>query len=302
MSLADMEARQGSARLELVADTHNILGEAPMWNPAERALYWVDALAPAIHRWSAADDRVERWQMPELTASLAFRRQGGIVAAMKSGFKLVNLATGGIDHLTDPEPDHPDNWLNDGKCDRLGRYWCGSVDRNLSHPSGSLYRLDADHRAHRMDTGFIVGNGIAWSPDDSIMYFADSRANRVYQYDFDLGAGTIHDRRVFVSTEDMPARVDGATVDSDGNYWCAHIADWHIACYAADGRLVRRVKVPFRYPTMCSFGGDNLDILFVTSSSQLLGPQERREQPLAGSLLAITDLGARGIAEPFYAG
>lgn len=284
-----------------VVDAANILGECPIWHPDEEALYWVDAFAPAIQRLNRKGE-VDHWRMPELTASLVFRTVGGIVAAMKSGFKLVDLDSGKVEHLVDPEPDHPDNWLNDGKCDRMGRYWCGSVDSQLAKPTGSLYRLNPDHAAHKMDTGFIVSNGMAWSPDDKTMYFADSRANTVYAYDFDLGAGLIQNRRTFISTADIAARVDGATVDGNGNYWCAHIADWHVACYSQEGKLLRRIKLPVEFPTMCSFGGPNFDVLYVTSSSQNLSTKQRREQPHAGGLFAIEGLGVRGLPEPFFAG
>ena len=221
---------------------------------------------------------------------------------MQSGFHLVDLEAGKIERLVDPEPDRPENWLNDGKCDRAGRYWCGSVDSKLASPTGSLYRLDPDHSVRKMDSGFIVSNGMAWSPDNRVMYFADSRANTVYAYDYDLESGSISNRRQFVSTADIAARVDGATVDEDGNYWCAHIADWHVARYSPKGELLQRIELPVQYPTMCTFGGPNLDVMYVTSSSQGLSDEERMQQPLAGALFRIDGLGVRGIEEPFYGG
>jgi len=152
------------------------------------------------------------------------------------------------------------------------------------------------------DAGFTVSNGIAWAPDDRTMYFADSRAATVYAYDFDLDSGVIHNRRVFLQTYEIGGRPDGATVDAEGYYWCALIHGGAIARFDPRGRLVARIELPVRQPTMCTFGGEDLDILYVTSSTALVPEAERESQPLAGALFAIRDLGVKGLPEPMFAG
>jgi sugar lactone lactonase YvrE len=149
-----------------------------------------------------------------------------------------------------------------------------------------------------MDHGFVLINGIAFSPDDRFMYVADSRREVVYRYDFDIEEGAIGNRRAFISTEDLKGRVDGATVAEDGSYWCAHVRGGQVAHYDPDGRLVRTIALPVSCPLMCTFGGSDLSTLFVTSSRALAGPDE----PLAGSVFAIHGLPARGIAEPTFNG
>jgi sugar lactone lactonase YvrE len=299
------------ARIELLHEAGNMLGEGPIWHPEENALYWCDNLKSSVWRYEPGSGDIREWDMPEEVGSLVFRanralgaqHDWGICAAMKSGFAFVQLEPEvAIHYIADPEPEHPNNRLNDGKCDRLGRYWCGSMDPNLSEATASLFRLDPDGSCHVMDTGFIVANGMAWSPDDRTMYFADSRSETVYAYDFDLESGSIANRRTFISTRDIDARVDGATVDRDGNYWCAHIHGGCIACYAPDGELLRTVELPVRHPTMCTFGGPDLDIMYVTSCTRFLEPGEAPRQPLAGALFAIHELGARGLVEPYYSG
>ena len=150
-----------------------------MWNGPEQALYWIDALAPAIHRLGA-DGELSTWPMPCPIGSFVFRRSGGLIGALKGGFCAIDLMRVAVDRILDPEPDRPETTLNDGKCDRRGRYWCGSRDGALAKPTGRLFRLDPDLRCRTMDEGFIVSNGIAWSPDDRTMYFADSRAETVW--------------------------------------------------------------------------------------------------------------------------
>lgn len=284
-----------------LVEARNILGEGPIWRPEEHALYWCDNLKPSIQRYDPVEGRVDVWDMPEEVGSIAFRETGGVVAGMRYGFAFVDLASGRIERIIDPEP-HTHNRLNDGKCDRAGRFWCGSINPELKSPTGALYRLDPDLTFHRMRDGIIASNGIAFSPDDRTMYFADSRADTVWAFDLEIATGTISNQRVFIDTRGIPARVDGATVDSEGHYWCAHIHDWTIARYDPNGRLVSTIRLPVRHPTMCAFGGEKLDVLYVTSTRKFLESGEAERQPLAGGLFAIHDVGARGLPEPKFGG
>jgi sugar lactone lactonase YvrE len=163
-----------------------------------------------------------------------------------------------------------------------------------------LWRLDPAGDARLMEDGLIAGNGIAWSPDDRTMYLADTLAGTVWQYDFDLAAGEIANRRLFVSTDPAQGAADGATVDADGCYWCALFRGGAVAQFDPAGRLVRRVELPVSNPTMCAFGGPDLDILYVTSASRFLDEVQLRAQPLAGRVLAVHGLGARGLPEPKF--
>ena len=284
-----------------ISETKDILGEGPMWNEDDKSLYWVDNIKPSLNRYTPATNVTKIWPMPEQVGSLVFRKNGGIVAAMKSGFSYLDLDRFTFDHIVNPEPD-TDNCLNDGKPDRRGRYWCGTINRDLATPNGGLYRLDPDGSCHKMERGIIASNGIAISPDDRTMYYCDSRQDTVWAYDLDIDEGTISNRRVFISTKGQAGRVDGATVDSEGNYWCALIHDWHIACFDPKGRMIRRIKMPVRHPTMCTFGGDKYDVMYVTSGTRFLDPTEAAGQPNAGALFAIYNLGASGFAEPRFAG
>lgn len=298
-------------QIECVAPVQSILGEGPVWNAKERALYWVDAWQPLILRFRPADARIDTWELPESLryepiGSLVFRRSGGLVVAMKSGFHFLDLETGHAEHVVDPESDRPPvpwtNRLSDGKCDRAGRFWCGSTNSNLKDPTGALYRLDRDRTCTRMAEGTIVSNGIAWSPDDATMYYADSRALTVWAYDFDLARGTIANRRRFISTEGLEGRVDGATVDSDGNYWAALIGMGVVGCFSSKGVLQKTIALPVMNPAMCTFGGDDLGDLYVVTSTRFTPDALRRRQPLAGGLFRITGLGSRGLPEPEFAG
>ncbi|MGE0799521.1 MAG: SMP-30/gluconolactonase/LRE family protein [Lautropia sp.] len=302
-----------SVEIEVVCRTRNLQGECPVWNAAEQALYWIDTRKPALLRVDRAG-RLDAWDMPRPIGSIAFRHAGGLVAAMQNGFCTIDLpdppdsaAPPRVTPIIDPEPHRPDNRMNDGRCDRLGRFWCGSRDSDASgnvavNPTGSIYRLDADFRCSTADRDYIIPNGMAFSPDDRTMLLADSGREILYAYDFDLAAGTIGNRRDFFSTRDMAGRVDGATCDADGCYWFALINGWSIVRLDPAGRIDRVIELPVRRPSMCCFGGPDLDVLYVTTSSINLTDAEVAAQPLAGMLLAVRGLGTRGVPEPWFAG
>lgn len=289
-------------QIDVAYRSHDRLGECPLWHAGERALYWIDGLAPLLHRLDGAG-RHQSWPMSRPIGSFGFRTCGGLVGAFTGGFASIDLEApatiGGDGQL---KVDLPGHILNDGKCDRWGRFWSGSRAGDLVSPEGSLFRLGADLRYAEMDKGFAVSNGIAWSPDDRTMYFADSPASSIYAYDFDPEEGEIRNRRLFASTAALGGVPDGAAVDADGHYWSALFGGSAIARYDASARLVATIRLPVKNPTMCSFGGDNLDVLFVTSARVGLSEHELAEQPLAGVLLAVSGLGVRGLAEPFFSG
>ena len=294
------------ARVGVAHAPADVLGESPAWHPREQRLYWVDAFAPAIRRLDPRDGSVESFAMPFDIGSFVFCADGSLVAGTRAGFQHVRLHDGQA-HCTllaDPLARDRRLMLNDGKCDRRGRYWCASVHSDFVGRQAELYRLSADAQgacsASREDGGFVIGNGIAFPPGDRLMYLADSRDETVWVYDFDLEAGRVANRRPFFSTRDIEGRVDGATCDRDGNYWCALVHGAAVACLDPQGRLVRHIALPVRHPTMVAFGGEHLDRLYVTTASCLLAPDERSLWPLAGALLCIDGLGASGLPEPFF--
>jgi L-arabinonolactonase len=291
--------KDGGLDIRVAYPSQNIVGEIPLWHPVEQCLYWVDTRKPCLQRLNA-DGSATIWPMPAHIGSYVLRKGGGIVAALQTGFATVDLDTGVVTPILNPEPDMPENRLNDGRCDRRGRFWAGTRSVDLTGATGSLYRLDPDFTCTQMDSGFIVANGMAISPDDTTLIFGDSTGETIYRYDLDIDAGTLSNRRVFLSTHHLPWRIDGATFDSEGYYWCALIRDWSVGRFDPEGRLDRIVRLPVSHPTMCNFGGPNLDVLYVTSATAFLSAEEQARQPHAGALFAIHGLGVRGVPEPLF--
>jgi sugar lactone lactonase YvrE len=283
----------------------NDLGESPYWDADAKRLYWIDAWRTKVFSFDPATGETRQTDLASALAgrpigSIACHAAGGMISGIKGGFYHLDLDQGSARTIAAVESDRPaTNRLNDGKCDRAGRFWCASVNTDRRTPSGALWRLTRSDPALMQD-GLTVGNGIAWSPDDRLMYVADTFAETVWQYDFDIAAGEIANRRRFISTAHIQGFVDGATVDSDGCYWAALFRGGAIAQFDPDGRLIRHIGLPVSNPTMCAFGGANLDVLYVTSASRFLDEAELRAQPLAGHVFAVHGVGARGIPEPKF--
>ena len=286
---------------ELIIDMRNATGESPVWHRAEQALYWVDIPAGRLHRWQLADGQTQSWQAHEMLACIAVHPAGGWIAGMQSGiFHLHAQADGSLqgERLAEIEHALPQMRLNDGRCDRQGRFWAGSLQMNGASgvSAGALYRFDGQLQRHL--EGLNVPNGLAFSPDGRTMYLSDSHPSiqAVWAFDYDTDSGTPHNRRLFIDMKQYPGRPDGAAIDVEGCYWiCANDAGL-IHRFTPDGHLDRSLSLPVSKPTMCAFGGRNLDTLFVTS----IRPRgDVSAQPLAGGVFAI-DPGVRGMAEPCY--
>jgi sugar lactone lactonase YvrE len=288
------------AELRRVGDTTDLLGEGPVWCPQEQALYRVDITAPAVRRWHGGSGEDTSWTMPESVGSLALCASGGILVALKSALSVFDPATGTIKRIAAPRDDGADMRFNDGKCDRQGRFWVGTMTTGPRAPRGRLYRLDAKSGLAAVLDGISIPNSLCWSPDGRIMYFADTLLRTIWAFPYDPATGAIGERRVFTRTE-PPEAPDGGTVDSQGYLWSARFGGGRVVRHAPDGRIDRVIEVPARQVTSCAFGGADLSTLFITSATHNMTPEQRAAQPLAGTLLAI-EVGVRGLPEPHYAG
>jgi len=288
-------------KAEPVLASQNRLGEGPIWSIEEQSLYWVDIVAPAIHRFRPADGAHDHWPMPEHVGSLSMRNAGGLVVALKSGFGLFDPESGAVDMINDAEADQLDNRFNDGRCDRAGRFFAGSLTYSEDAPVGRLWRLDADHQATPILEGVTISNGLCWSPDGSIMYFVDTPTREIRAYEYDQENGTPSNPQVLVKTDEDGGWPDGSITDSEGCIWNAEWDGARVVRYTPDGKIDRVVEVPARRATCAAFGGPDLKTLYVTSAWDRMSPNERQEWPLSGNLFAI-EVDIPGLPDPTYLG
>lgn len=278
-----------------------MVGEGPVWDVDEQALYFIDILGKKVLRFDPASGETRSWDVPDIIGSMAIRAGGGAIVALANGIHTLDFETGTCTMLAS-SPDLNDQvQLADGKVDRRGRFIVGSSDRGMKDARGKLYVLDPGATQLRaIDDDIFLSNGPCWSPDDSIFYHADSIRKIIYAYDYDIETGTAANRRPFASTEDLGGIPDGATVDADGHIWSAICEGAKLVRFRTDGSIERIVEFPLKLPGSVMFGGAALDRLFVpTLSPAFMG---READPLDGSTYVIDGLGVTGLAEPRFGG
>jgi sugar lactone lactonase YvrE len=290
---------------ELILDARNATGESPVWSVRDQALYWVDIPAGRLHRWSP-DGQSRSWQAPQMLACIAAHQGGGWIAGMETG--LFHLQPDDNDQLVATlllEVRHAQGGMrfNDGRCDRQGRFWAGTMLMDMAAGAvvGAMYRYQSGQPSleSQLD-GFIVPNGLGFSPDGKTLYLSDSHPDvqKIWAFDYDTDSGTPHNRRLFVDMNAHPGRPDGAAVDADGCYWICGNDAGLIHRFTPQGTLDRSLAVPVKKPTMCAFGGPDLDTLFVTS---IRPGGDIADQPLAGGVFALRP-GVKGLEEPMFRG
>ena len=292
------------AVVERVPGVSCAVGESPVWHAAEQAWYWVDIPARRIWRLDHAAGSTRHWTAPEMVACIAPRADGGLIAGMETGVYTVDLQTDGTvraERLAAPPELAPGMRFNDGRTDRQGRFWAGTMwmDMAAALPIGRLYRYDGSGLSAPLVSGLVTQNGLAWSPDGRTMYLSDSHPTRrrVWAFDYDVDAGVPHNRRLFVDMAAYTGRPDGAAMDSDGCYWVAGNDGASLLRFAPDGTLDRELNLPVAKPSMPCFGGPALDTLLVTSIVQ----PGKEDDALAGAVLLVRP-GVRGVAEVAFGG
>ncbi|MES2414868.1 MAG: SMP-30/gluconolactonase/LRE family protein [Pseudomonadota bacterium] len=280
----------------------DILGEVPLWCERTKKIWWIDLRRPALQSYDPATGKHSAQRMPAdmVIGAIAMRKEGGFLLATNTGFYFFNPDDGmPPEPLINPEAHLPGMRLNDGKCDRRGRFWCGSMLDGKREPVGTLYKLNTDLTCEAMHGGIVVPNSVAWSLDDKTMYLADTHNQVIWSFDYDLDDGAISNKRVFKDWTHQLGRPDGSTVDSEGFLWNCMVAVGQVVRLAPDGRVDRVIQLPISNATCPAFGGEDLRTLYVTSNSQRLTAAQLAREPLAGSLFAI-DVGVAGVAEPRF--
>ncbi len=290
--------------VQTLGSVRNTVGESPVWRADEGALYWVDIPQRRLQRWR--DGHVTQWQAEQQLACIAPASQpGSWVAGMETGiFELRPQPDASllVRPLASIEHAAPNMRCNDGRCDRQGRFWVGTMvqDMALASRAGALYRFDAAGGLVRVLDGLITPNGLAFSPDGRTMYLSDSHPSvqLIWAFDYDIASGTPSRQRVFVDMNQFAGRPDGAAVDAEGCYWICGNDAGVVHRFRPDGTLERSLEVPVRKPAMCAFGGPELKHLFVTSI--------KPPQPFAGhegapdGALCVAPLEVAGLPEtPF---
>jgi len=279
-------------RAEQLTDPVAYHGEGPVWSEHWGGLRWVDMLAGDVLSL-AADGDVERRHVGTVVAAIRPRRRGGAVLGLERSFALED-ADGTLAPMAELWT-HDRVRMNEGGCDPDGRFYCGSMAYDKEPGAGALYRLDPDGTVRVVLESVTISNGLEWSPNGFLAYYNDTDTSRVDVFDYDREAG-LTGRRTFVETPEL--RPDGLTVDAEGGVWVAFANAGAVRRYTAAGALDEVVELPTRKVTACTFGGPQLDELYITTSREGLDPGA---DALAGSLFRA-DVGVTGLPVREFAG
>jgi L-arabinonolactonase len=289
-----------NSTVEVAAAHRCVHAEGPIWSEESQSLYWTDIESRTLMSLDPRSGRVVRRAMSGKVCSLAFRERGGLLIAFEKRLCFYDPDTGSEQAIAEVELDLPTTRLNDGRCDRQGRFIVGGFDSSEKGLSAA-YRLDLDLSLHRLFGGLSSANSTCFSLEGRTMYYADTPQAVIWAFDYDPQTGEPGNRRVFCDFRGQPGVPDGSVIDADGCLWNAQWNGGRVARYRPDGSIDRVIEVPCRNPTSLAFGGPSLDTLFITTSRLTLTEEESMLQPLAGSLLAVRP-GVTGLPETPFRG
>lgn len=269
---------------ECVLDTKAILGEGPVWRAETQDLVWVDIESARVCCFNPATGENQTWDVGEKPGLAVPTKRGDFILGTSIGFVRLDLASGDLSPIIDPEQDLPNNRFNDGKVDPEGRLWAGTMGMDEAPNVGSLYRLNRNLSVDKLFDQVSVSNGMVWTSDQKTFYYIDSPTRRVDVFDCDMAAGTLSNRRTAFELPEGMGYPDGMCIDDEGMLWVALWQGWGVGRFAPGGALLAKVDVPVECVTSCCFGGENWDELYITTSSRDLDEAGRAEQPLAGGV------------------
>jgi sugar lactone lactonase YvrE len=265
-------------------------------------LWWTDIQSKELLRYDWATQRLERKALPHRLGSFGLVQDSDdIIAAFANGIALYHPESAALQWIAQPAAAHPHLRFNDGRVDRQGRFWTGTmIEGESATADASLYCVAADGATTEHEHGLRITNGICTSPDGGRLYLADSPRAIIYCYDLDPDSGTLLHRRLFARTSGG-AYPDGANVDEHGCVWSAQWGGSRVVRYTPDGKIDQILEVPVSQPTCVAFGGPDRDLLFVSSARDELSSEQLAQQPHAGDVL-VYRLGFKGLPEPRFRG
>jgi sugar lactone lactonase YvrE len=280
------------------------LGECPVWDVDRQLLFWVDAYNHRVHEYNPIAKRDRFFEVGDIVSAIVPASHDRLLIALRDRLAFLDTQTGKIDVVHQMKFPHPNTRFNDGKCDSQGRFWIGSISE--APEQAELYRYDPDGSLHLMETGLTISNGLGWSPNESTFYLTDSTKRLIYAYDFEA-SGAIANRRILVDlsnevVDGVVVEPDGMTIDQQGNLWSALWNGWRIACFNPKGEEIQSIKLPVQRPTSVTFGGANLQDLYITTASVGLSQKEIQKGFNAGDLFCVAGESAIGKSSHSFAG
>ncbi|MFT8322063.1 MAG: SMP-30/gluconolactonase/LRE family protein [Bacillus sp. (in: firmicutes)] len=292
-----------AGKVELVVDAKAIIGEGPCWDHRTGTLHWVDIEGKKVFFFDPVNGENRQVEFEQqITAIVPCVKPGEAILATDKGFCYLDLETGDVENIVDPEWHLPENRFNDGKCDANGRFWAGSMNLNDKDGEGALYCLDGDGTLTKKLDRVSISNGLAWSPDNNYMYHIDTPMKKVVRYRYHLDTGEIGTAVEVINFTEEVGFPDGMTIDAEGMLWIAHWGGSKVSRWDPNlGMKLKEINLPVLNATSCTFGGDGLDELYITTARSGMDEEQVEKYPLSGGLFKVKT-GVKGIKTAFYGG
>ena len=281
---------------EPIVQQHARLGEGVFWHAQAQCLYWVDITGQTVFLYDPRSGENRAINVGRDVGTIVPRESSGVMLGVKGGFAALDLETEEVEEIAMVESHIPNNRFNDGKCDPVGRFWAGSMAYDFAKGAGSLYCMDTDLSVRRVLSDVTISNGLVWTQDEKMLYYIDSGTSQIAAFDYDKDSGNILNRRVVVEIPAEDGFLDGMAIDANGMLWVAIYGSGEIRCWNPEnGELLETITVRgAKFVTSCAFGGPNLNELYIASASEGLTDEQKKEQPLAGSLFRV-EVDATGV-------
>ena len=289
-------------KIDVCFNANNVVGESPFWNERDSTINWIDIIGKKVCKYSISAKNYKEWKYDDFVCGLIPIDGSKVAVAFANDIVELNVIIGDSHTIFTLEENQPENRINEVKCDPSGRLWVGTMKNNiepdgspkdLDTSTGSLYRINSRDSITTIESNIGISNTLAWDTVSNFFYFADSVANIIWQYKYDTESGEVDQKKEY-ATAPLAGAPDGSTIDRYGNLWNARFGDSAVICINKEGEVIKKIQLPVTNPTSCAFGGENYEILFVTSATFGLTPEQLTKNPLEGSLIAI-QVGAVGV-------
>ncbi len=280
--------KQSYSHVSELSDQRMELGEGTLWDDEKQLLWWIDINEGQLFRYDPATSEVKQFDLDTAVGTVGLRESGGLIVALASGFAFFDPDTGKIEPITDPESDQPGNRFNDGKPGPNGSFYAGTMGYYSEKEAGSLYRLDPDGTVKPIKKNVTISNGMAWNGAENRMFYIDTPTRQVIAYDYDKSSGEIANGRPVIKIPRGVGYPDGMTIDTDDKLWIAHFGGHAVHRWdPSNGKHLEAVPIPATNITCCTFGGPNLDTLYIASANIFLSEKQLANEPAAGAMFKV---------------
>lgn len=287
---------------ECVLDIKATLGEGPWWDTATGTLLWVDIDNHLVNRFDPQTGENQSWTVEQHPSFVIATQRKDLVVGTRSGIVRLDPASGKVTWVVNPDSNGETSRFNDARCDPRGRLFAGTISDTRTPGDANCYRFEPDFTWETVITGVVNSNGLCWSSDETTLYYIDTATRKIDAFDYQAETGAISNRRTVVAVPEQHGKPDGMTIDEEGMLWTGMWGGGAICRWDPhSGQLLGKVPIPCPNVTACSFGGENLDELYITTSRNGMSDEELREQPTAGGVFRARP-GVRGVPQIPFAG